>query len=51
LDRIGGTRAIRDDLAIHAGDEAVQRVEDRRIVIEIVRPARHGFPVEVPPGS
>ena len=33
-------KAIRDQLAIYAGDEAVQRVEDGRIVIEIV-PGRH----------
>jgi AbrB family looped-hinge helix DNA binding protein len=33
-------KAIREELAIYAGDEAVQRVEDGRIVIEIV-PARH----------
>lgn len=33
-------KAIREELGIHAGDEAVQRLEDGRIVIEIV-PARH----------
>jgi AbrB family looped-hinge helix DNA binding protein len=33
-------KAIREELAIYAGDEAVQRVENGRIVIEIV-PARH----------
>lgn len=33
-------KAIREELAIYAGDEAVQRIEDGRIVIEIV-PARH----------
>ncbi len=33
-------KAIREELAIYAGDEAVQRVEGGRIVIEIV-PARH----------
>ena len=33
-------KAIREQLAIYAGDEAVQRVEDGRIVIEIV-PGRH----------
>jgi AbrB family looped-hinge helix DNA binding protein len=33
-------KAIREELAINAGDEAVQRVEGGRIVIEIV-PARH----------
>ena len=33
-------KAIREELGVHAGDEAVQRVEDGRIVIEIV-PARH----------
>jgi AbrB family looped-hinge helix DNA binding protein len=33
-------KVIREELAIYAGDEAVQRVEDGRIVIEIV-PARH----------
>ena len=29
-------KAIREQLAIYAGDEAVQRVEDGRIVIDIV---------------
>lgn len=29
-------RAIREELGIYAGDEAVQRVEDGRIVIDIV---------------
>lgn len=33
-------KAIREQLAIYAGDEAVQRVEGGRIVIEIV-PGRH----------
>lgn len=33
-------KAIREQLAIYSGDEAVQRVEDGRIVIEIV-PGRH----------
>ncbi len=33
-------KAIREELAIHAGDEAVQRIEDGRIVIEVV-PGRH----------
>jgi len=33
-------KAIREQLAIYAGDEAVQRVEDGHIVIEIV-PGRH----------
>jgi AbrB family looped-hinge helix DNA binding protein len=33
-------KAIREELAIYAGDEAVQRIVDGRIVIEIV-PARH----------
>ena len=33
-------KAIREQLAIYAGDEAVQRVEDGRIVIDIV-PGRH----------
>lgn len=33
-------KAIREELGVYAGDEAVQRVEDGRIVIEIV-PARH----------
>jgi AbrB family looped-hinge helix DNA binding protein len=33
-------KAIREELVIYAGDEAVQRVEDGRIVIEIV-PGRH----------
>jgi AbrB family looped-hinge helix DNA binding protein len=29
-------KAIREELAIYAGDETVQRVEDGRIVIEVV---------------
>ncbi|HEV8697453.1 MAG TPA: AbrB/MazE/SpoVT family DNA-binding domain-containing protein [Candidatus Limnocylindrales bacterium] len=33
-------KAIREELAIYAGDEAIQRVEDGRIVIDIV-PGRH----------
>jgi AbrB family looped-hinge helix DNA binding protein len=33
-------KAIREELGIHAGDETVQRVEDGRIVIEVV-PGRH----------
>ncbi len=33
-------KGIREELAIYAGDEAIQRVEDGRIVIEIV-PGRH----------
>jgi len=33
-------KAIREELGVYAGDEAVQRVENGRIVIEIV-PARH----------
>ncbi len=33
-------KAIRDELAIYAGDETVQRVEDGRILIEII-PGRH----------
>ncbi len=33
-------KSIREELAIHAGDEAVQRVEDGRIVIEVI-PGRH----------
>jgi AbrB family looped-hinge helix DNA binding protein len=33
-------KAIREELAIYAGDETVQRVEDGRIVIELV-PGRH----------
>jgi AbrB family looped-hinge helix DNA binding protein len=33
-------KAIRKELAIYAGDEAVQRVEDGRIVIEVI-PGRH----------
>lgn len=33
-------RAIREELGIYAGDEAVQRVEDGRVIIEIV-PGRH----------
>ena len=33
-------KAIREELGVYAGDEAVQRVEGGRIVIEIV-PGRH----------
>jgi AbrB family looped-hinge helix DNA binding protein len=33
-------KAIREELAIYAGDEAVQRVENGRIVIEVI-PGRH----------
>jgi AbrB family looped-hinge helix DNA binding protein len=33
-------KAIRDELAIYAGDVTVQRVEDGRIVIEVI-PGRH----------
>ena len=33
-------KTIREELAIYAGDETVQRVEDGRIVIEVV-PGRH----------
>jgi len=33
-------KAIREELGISAGDETVQRVEDGRIVIEVV-PGRH----------
>jgi AbrB family looped-hinge helix DNA binding protein len=33
-------KSIREELAIYAGDEAVQRVEDGRIIIEVV-PGRH----------
>jgi AbrB family looped-hinge helix DNA binding protein len=33
-------RSIREELAIYAGDETVQRVEDGRIVIEVI-PGRH----------
>ena len=33
-------KAIREELGIYAGDQAVQRVEDGRIVIEVV-PGRH----------
>jgi AbrB family looped-hinge helix DNA binding protein len=33
-------KRIREELAIYAGDETVQRVEDGRIVIEII-PGRH----------
>lgn len=33
-------KAIREQLGIYAGDEAVQRVEDGRIVIDVV-PGRH----------
>ena len=33
-------KSIREELAIYAGDEAVQHVEDGRIVIEVI-PGRH----------
>jgi AbrB family looped-hinge helix DNA binding protein len=33
-------KGIREELGIYAGDEAVQRVEDGRIVIELI-PGRH----------
>jgi AbrB family looped-hinge helix DNA binding protein len=33
-------KAIREQMGIYAGDEAVQRIEDGRIVIEVV-PGRH----------
>lgn len=33
-------RAIREELGIYAGDEAVQRIEEGRLVVEIV-PGRH----------
>jgi AbrB family looped-hinge helix DNA binding protein len=33
-------KSIRDELAIYAGDETIQRVEDGRIVIELI-PGRH----------
>jgi AbrB family looped-hinge helix DNA binding protein len=33
-------KAIREELGIYAGDDAIQRVEDGRIVIEVV-PGRH----------
>jgi AbrB family looped-hinge helix DNA binding protein len=33
-------KAIREELGVYAGDETVQRVEDGRIVIEVV-PGRH----------
>ena len=33
-------KAIREELAIYPGDETIQRVEDGRIVIEVI-PGRH----------
>jgi AbrB family looped-hinge helix DNA binding protein len=33
-------KAIREELGVYAGDETVQRVEDGRLVIEVV-PGRH----------
>lgn len=33
-------KAIREELGICAGDEAVQRIEDGRIIVEVV-PGRH----------
>lgn len=34
------SKAIREELAIYAGDETVQRVEGGRIIIEVI-PGRH----------
>ncbi len=34
------SKAIREELAIYAGDETVQRVEAGRVVIEVI-PGRH----------
>ncbi len=33
-------KAIREELGIYAGDETVQRIEDGRIVIDVI-PGRH----------
>jgi AbrB family looped-hinge helix DNA binding protein len=33
-------KAIREDLGVYAGDQAIQRIEDGRVVIEFV-PAAH----------
>jgi AbrB family looped-hinge helix DNA binding protein len=33
-------KAIREELSIYAGDETAQRIEDGRIVIEVI-PGRH----------
>jgi AbrB family looped-hinge helix DNA binding protein len=33
-------KSIREELAIYAGDEAVQRIQDGRIVIDVI-PGRH----------
>ena len=33
-------KAIREELGIYAGDETVQRLEDGRIVVEVI-PGRH----------
>jgi AbrB family looped-hinge helix DNA binding protein len=33
-------KAIREELSIYAGDETIQRIEDGRIVIDVV-PGRH----------
>ena len=33
-------KAIREDLGVYAGDQAIQRIEDGRVVIEFV-PAEH----------
>jgi AbrB family looped-hinge helix DNA binding protein len=33
-------KAIREELGIYSGDEAIQRIEDGRIVIEVI-PGRH----------
>ncbi len=33
-------KAIREELAIYAGDETVQRIEEGRIVIDVI-PGRH----------
>jgi len=34
-------KSIREELGIYAGDETVQRVEDGRIVIEVVQGRHH----------
>jgi len=33
-------KAIREDLGVYAGDQAIQRIEDGRVVIEFI-PAEH----------
>jgi AbrB family looped-hinge helix DNA binding protein len=46
MSKVGGRgqitidKAIREELGIHAGDEAIQHIEDGQIVVEVI-PGRH----------